>query len=826
MSKGAELFPSKSKTTPISGLLLSISLSLMACTSAYPQGTLISAPGAREDELTAPLEDPKVPWLGQWKPAPCIYRLYSPDHKFAALLDKGKLTMASVDAKKGLWQSPPPGHWGQIFGADWSIDCKTLAIADKGGVFYIDAASGKQTGGFAGLAGRTYGPAYSPDGKYIAAIGEKPGAKVFAPTLLVRDAKTQAQIFERNEYVGNRVLWLDNQRIVHAGPNHQIQIWNVIENKQLLTIPAPQSGIAPFAASKDGRYLAVGDLNSNEIFIYNSSDGSAVTKKEFEELFDIAWSPDNKVIKVIGNNKTSDWQLDYADGQIKVVPIKEKVLGEKGYMPKTMEECLSQLKAELPESSIKAFKEGKEDDPVQGHMGLGMWIRNKWGLRSDSDLAKYFRPYGYYRGEAISDVILSTFWRELNGKPLDWPRKMQVPKLPEMTPETMASINKMLEKFKQEKEFDPRPEISKRILGLQLKKPDTIQSVRVPWLVGTALRCRYATKYNGKVFFNDKRYKQDDTFSAQSFVFNPANNSIVKYTAKTLDAIEDAVVVKSRLYTLGTRKNELLLCESNGVSELKLPLPPGSGWLTLGISQSGLLGIRKHAVYSWSGGRWNTLITTKYDLPKCVVPAERIGERIYFRDEGYCEDDKRLSWIDLTNPDTLNYFEQDTKMTGSQGPRWEFVNSYLKDKSNKLWISAGHSAQSLFCWTKKEGYKIAVMNNRLTFDGEHLFGPNEFFGINAKDIAITGMIEEGQDELLCIGPSGMYKLKGKTLTQVLRFSNASQDNSKKGGCDATTFMPTHIVKLGTEDYFIGTHWGGTLRLKKDQSGVFKLTLLG
>ncbi len=819
------MFPSRSKTTPKSGLVLLVALSLLTCTSAYSQGTLISAPGPREDDLTAPLDDPKLFWLDKQAPAQRLNRLYSPDHKYAALLDKGKLIMASADFKTGLWQSPPPGYPGEILGADWSTDSKTIAIADEGGVFYIEAASGKQIGSFAGLAGRTYGPAYSPDGKYIVAIGETPDAKSFAPTLMVREAKTQALIFERCEYVGNQVAWVDNQRIVYAGPNYQIQIWNIVENKQQLTIPAPQSGRTIFATSTDGKYLAVGDLNSNEIVIYDSSNGSVVTKKDFEDLFDIAWSPDNRIIKVIGNNKTANWQLDYEDGQIKVVPIKEKVLGEKGYMPKTMEECLSQLKAELPESSKKAFKEGKEDDPVQGHLGLGMWIRNKWGLRSNSDLAKYFRPYGYYRGEAISDVILSTFWRELNGKPLDWPRKIQVQKLQEMTPDTMASINKIIEEFKQEKEFDPRPEISKRIWGLQLKKPDKIQTVRVPWLVGTALRCRYAVKYNGKVFFNSKRYKQDFTFSSQSFVFNPSTNSIVKYTAKTLDAVDDAVVAKSRLYTLGTRKKNLLLCESNSVSERKLPLPPGSGWLTLGISQSGLLGIREHAVYNWSGVRWNTLITTKYALPKCVVPAEQIGERIYFRDEGYGEDDKRLSWIDLTKPDTLNYFEQDTKMTGSQGPRWEFVNSYLKDKSNKLWISAGHSAQSLFCWTKKEGYKIAAMNNRLTFDGVHLFGPNEFFGINAKDIAITGMIEEGQDELLCIGPSGMYKLKGKTLTQVLRFSNASQDNSKKGGCDATTFAPTHMVKLGTDDYFVGTHWGGTLRLKKDQSGAFKLTLL-
>jgi hypothetical protein len=53
------------------------------------------------------------------------------------------------------------------------------------------------------------------------------------------------------------------------------------------------------------------------------------------------------------------------------------------------------------------------------HFGLGMQLRNNWGLWEGSELTKYFNKYGIDHPDDMTDAIFKTFWRHLNNKPLD-----------------------------------------------------------------------------------------------------------------------------------------------------------------------------------------------------------------------------------------------------------------------------------------------------------------------------------------------------------------------------------------------------------------------
>jgi hypothetical protein len=73
------------------------------------------------------------------------------------------------------------------------------------------------------------------------------------------------------------------------------------------------------------------------------------------------------------------------------------------------------LEKMLPPDIVKKIK---TEDMAEYYFGLGMWMRNNWGLWGSSRLAKYFNQLGVYDPEAMSSIILSSFQNRLNGRPL------------------------------------------------------------------------------------------------------------------------------------------------------------------------------------------------------------------------------------------------------------------------------------------------------------------------------------------------------------------------------------------------------------------------
>ncbi len=89
---------------------------------------------------------------------------------------------------------------------------------------------------------------------------------------------------------------------------------------------------------------------------------------------------------------------------------------DKVYIPKDLDDCLAQLQKLLKPENIEKMKGGTEDDMIQYHMGLGMWMRNNWGLWGGSRLAKWFNAHGIKHPDDMSGVILDSYWRHLNKK--------------------------------------------------------------------------------------------------------------------------------------------------------------------------------------------------------------------------------------------------------------------------------------------------------------------------------------------------------------------------------------------------------------------------
>ncbi len=88
-------------------------------------------------------------------------------------------------------------------------------------------------------------------------------------------------------------------------------------------------------------------------------------------------------------------------------------------IPKNIEECFTRLNSiasERRKAWIKCLTE--EQFGSKMHFGLGMTLRNKWGLWANSELARYFYNLGVFHPDDMSGMILNSYHRRLSNQPI------------------------------------------------------------------------------------------------------------------------------------------------------------------------------------------------------------------------------------------------------------------------------------------------------------------------------------------------------------------------------------------------------------------------
>jgi len=98
--------------------------------------------------------------------------------------------------------------------------------------------------------------------------------------------------------------------------------------------------------------------------------------------------------------------------------------------PNTLEEAVERLKIDFKDNEdVKTWIKLPEAKATGlAHFGIGMWIRNNWGLWMEGHpLQLYFRTVlEIWHADDMSSIILTCFHREMNGK--IWELERQVEK--------------------------------------------------------------------------------------------------------------------------------------------------------------------------------------------------------------------------------------------------------------------------------------------------------------------------------------------------------------------------------------------------------------
>jgi hypothetical protein len=96
------------------------------------------------------------------------------------------------------------------------------------------------------------------------------------------------------------------------------------------------------------------------------------------------------------------------------------------YIPKDLEECFEQLNLMLKPNTIEEIKSKTEEAfSSASHFGLGLWMRNNWGLWKSSRLYLYFKEKGIFHPDDMSGIILDSYHRKLNGKEIELEKQIE-----------------------------------------------------------------------------------------------------------------------------------------------------------------------------------------------------------------------------------------------------------------------------------------------------------------------------------------------------------------------------------------------------------------
>jgi hypothetical protein len=85
------------------------------------------------------------------------------------------------------------------------------------------------------------------------------------------------------------------------------------------------------------------------------------------------------------------------------------------YIPSDMQDCFKQLDKLLSSADKQSFASTSENSLDKYHMGLGLWIRNNWGLWKGSRLSNHFNKLGVFHPDDMSGIIIRFYHRYLNG---------------------------------------------------------------------------------------------------------------------------------------------------------------------------------------------------------------------------------------------------------------------------------------------------------------------------------------------------------------------------------------------------------------------------
>lgn len=540
-------------------------------------------------------------------------------------------------------------------------------------------------------------------------------------------------------------------------------------------------------------------------------------------------------------------------------------------IPTTLAEAHAELERMLPSKELAEIDAmASEDDMSLYHMGLGMGIRNSWGLWAGGPLAKHMQELGFTHPDDMSGVILETFWCKRHGK--DFRLKERAAGYREF-----AETQQNAEKEQEDRNRKAYEAMRNMMMGLRFEKRD-VPAVPLP-ARGSGLNVRSLSRLRDGVFitaycqgsvpsdsyvptdgyYTDpttgeycmrpdmddrvargfcfdqeskglRKMKPGEDVHTQGWYFDWADRKTYWIRLAEIDHVCSAVVAGDRAWFAGMGNSRAVLVGVGDRDRVILSLPQEDEIPDLGVDGQSLLAVYSKSIFVLADGKWTLVHSGDILLPHSGLPAQRHGNMVFLRDEGRGERCKRLWWLTFGEQPHLSVLERDTGLVGdivwrsaiipdmemhlSTGPSgWDEVSSYCVTTNGDLWACVA-GGTSLLRRAKDGHYSIAIMNGSVQFT-EDSSRP----GKDDPDLSVSAITPLPDDTLLLVGRSGLYRLRDNELVQELAFTAQQDRGPLPINARGPRLSPNTILAIDEQSYFIGSqHWEGICLLRKSESG--------
>lgn len=535
--------------------------------------------------------------------------------------------------------------------------------------------------------------------------------------------------------------------------------------------------------------------------------------------------------------------------------------------PTTLAEAHARLEQTLSaEELAKIDAMPSEDDMIKYHFGLGLNIRNGWGLWAGGPLAQHMRELGFSHPDTMSGVILNTFWCKRHGKDF---------RLEERAANAKRSreIQRKLQDEEEKRVEESKAAIRDSMIELRFEKRD-VPVVPIP--VRNGANVRFMCPFRDGVFlagycqgsipdgpdttggqyfdptdnsvhiepqYDDgvrrgfcydrvehkrRKMKPGEDFYIQGWYFDPADGEIHWIRLPELNEIYMTVVVGGRAWFAGMTDGQAVLVGVDDADHVTVPLPYEDEIPDLGFDGQSLLAVYSRTIYRLDSEIWTLVHSGDLVLPRSGWPPQRHGNQVFFRDEGQREMRKRLWWLTMGEKLHLHLLDRNTglfrpivrndqgvenvRFVGPAG--WEEASSYGVTSNGDLWACVAGGSYLLRRSTDGE-YSFAVAEGSIRVADDQA-DPN---GTSPR-VYVSGVTALPDDTLLLVGCTGLYRFKGNELVQELAF--APQDGNGKA-LGPHNWKPNGVIALDDRSYVISTgSWDGIYLLRQGDDGQWSV----
>lgn len=224
-----------------------------------------------------------------------------------------------------------------------------------------------------------------------------------------------------------------SHKLISYSDRDKLHILNASNWQEVCVLQGPRSGRFQVSWSPDERHILISQIPQGEVAVFDTDTGKALGHEAIDDHEMAHWTPDGKYIVVTRRN-CPPLLLRFTENFNAQTqpPFPNAILGAPGWdkyaAPKNLEECLTSLDNELSAEQKNRFKNTPQKRLGEfggGSIILDALIVNVEGNWDKTDLTAYFAKLGIDDPRDITGIVIDSYWRKLNGKPIDLDKQVR-----------------------------------------------------------------------------------------------------------------------------------------------------------------------------------------------------------------------------------------------------------------------------------------------------------------------------------------------------------------------------------------------------------------